>query len=119
MLLNEMPNQDDFKFLILEPADICAQSSSWESSKRMKIHGIDKNTPKELMEASSEQPIRPGKIAATVTFDREERNRTGDLEPLDGEIEFITFAIGATRMHDPSKPMPPPSRFSRKGYSTQ
>jgi hypothetical protein len=122
VLLNELPNQDDFMKSIVEPADICAQYSSWESSKRIKICGTDKNTSFQeqlLIEPSSEQQILPLEIAATVPSDREEQNRSGESQSPDGEIDFITFVIGTTRMHDPSNPMPPPSRYVRKGYASQ
>ncbi len=121
-LLSEMPNQEEFKNLTVDPADIGAQNSgSWEASKRIKVHCSDKNAHKQPTETSSEQQlsrVSPREIAATITLRREEKNQSEELESSDGECEIITFMIGAARLHDASKLMPPPSRFVRKGNTT-
>jgi hypothetical protein len=122
-LLSEMPNQEAFKNLTVNHADVGAQhSGSWEASKRFKVLCSDKNTQKQQTEHSSEQElsrVSPREIAATITSRREGKDHLDELESSDGECEIITFMIGATRIHDASKPMPPPSRFVRTGNTTQ
>ena len=117
-LLTKMPNQEEFKNLTVHPSDICARSSNWETSKKLKPHLSDKCTLKQPIANCSEPTIYSEKIATTTTSDRDEHNQTGSLESPDDECEIITFIIGAARIHDTSKPMPPPSRFVRKGFVT-
>jgi hypothetical protein len=117
-VLNEMPNQEEFKNLAVNPADICSRSSSWEASKRFKVPLSDQYTLKQPMEIfnCSEHEICSEKVATTTTADRDRQNQTGALAASpDDECEIITFIIGAASIRDTSTPMPPPARFVRKG----
>jgi hypothetical protein len=119
-LLTEMPNQEEFRNLIVDPADVCAQNSGgWEPSKKIRVHCTDKNTPEQPTDQGVEQQICPSEKVATTISNQENKKQLDEVESSDDECEIITFMIGATRMHDTSKPMPPPTRFVRKGYSTQ
>jgi hypothetical protein len=113
LLLTEMPNQEEFKNLTVEPEDIRPQSSNWETSKRLKIHPSEPNTTKYPIGESSEQPVCSNEEAAIEPTDRVERNQSVELRSPDDECEVITFIIGAASLHDASNPMPPPRRFVR------
>jgi hypothetical protein len=113
--LTEMPNQEEFKKLAVEPEDICPQSSEWEESKRFKLYHSGSQSMKHPIEGSSEQQICLKEKAATEPAHPDDQIASGKRQSLDDECEVITFIIGAASLSDTiSMPMPPPSRFIRK-----
>ncbi len=106
-VLADIPNQEEFKNLTVEPADIRPQCSSWETSKRLKAHSSE--APKQQL------GNRSAYRTETTENDRDARTQSDGLaSPDDTECEILVFRIGAASMRDMSKPMPPPTRFVRR-----
>jgi hypothetical protein len=117
---SDMPIQEEFKNLIVEPADIHPQSCNWESSKRVEVH-----LTKQGLKLQADDRIKLGALGRRDDSDScatpipADSNSLDTPKSLDDECTIFTFVIGATYMWDPSKPMPPPRRFVRKGVPQQ
>ncbi len=110
----DMPNQEEFMNLMVEPADIRSQSCNWETSKRVIEVQLSKQSPKHQIETCEHwanlhesESLSANKIDDSISED------TSELD--DVEFKVITFVIGAANERDTSKPSPPPSKFVRKG----
>ena len=113
---SDMPNQEEFKNLIVEPADIRTQSCSWESSKRIEVHVIKTALKQQADDCTKQGDLgRRDKSESSSSATPASSNSIDTPESLDYECEVITFVIGATNVWDPSKPMPRPQRYVRKG----
>ena len=120
--LADMPNQEEFKNLMVEPSDIRPQSCSWETPQRV----IEVPLSKQAVVNSEKQQTRgstgPTNMHGSKSTSRQALNLLNskdEPESLDIECDVITFVINAANVRDKSKPMPPPSRFVRKGDSRQ
>jgi hypothetical protein len=117
---SDMPIQEEFNNLIVEPADIHPQSCNWESSKKVEVH-----LTKQGLKLQAENRTKLGALGRRDDSDScaspisAYSNSLDTSESLDDECTIFTFVIGATNMWDPSKPMPPPRRFVRKGVHKQ
>ena len=113
----DMPNQEEFKNLMVEPADIRQSCNSWETSKKIKVHS--KQTSKEPIgnnpELGEQQELESDSAS---NLNLANSDSIEHLESSDDHCEIITFMIGGASVRDSSKPMPPPSRFVRKGETT-
>ncbi len=111
--ISEMPNQDEFKNLIVEPSDIRHQSCAWEASKKIKVLAKQTSKP-QSGDCSEKDSWHESEFKLAPGADSSPMDKS---DSLDDECEIITFIIGATSLRDTSKPMPPPSRFVRRGDS--
>ena len=101
-----MPDQDQFMNLMVEPTDVGHQSCSWESSKRIKT-----NTPSKISDTAEMDSCEP---STRVPADLDSCSPLAE-DFSDANCEIIVFMLGAVKVHDPSQPLPAPSRFVRKG----
>jgi hypothetical protein len=109
---SDTPNQEEFKNLIVEPADIRPRNRSWDTSRREIVVHVSKKA-KQQTEVCTEYESDPRD--SKPPFDLADSNGKDDQgSPEADECEIITFIIGAAN-RDTSKPMPPPTRFVRKG----
>ncbi len=105
----DIPNQEEFKNLIVRPGEICHQSCTWDTSKRIKVH-----TAKSVRTHPAKKDIRHETESSSP--ENLADSNTGDLELLDEQCNVTTFIIGAAKVWDSSQPMPPPSRFVRRDF---
>jgi hypothetical protein len=93
-----MADQEEFRNLMVDPAEISHQSSGWETLK-----------------CASKVPVsaKMSVLDGPKNFEESKSAMTGE-ERSAANVEIIEFVLVSMDVRDPSIPIPPPSRFQRK-----
>ena len=110
------PDQEEFKNLIVDPTEIRHQISGWESSKRLKGHDSCCKLPSICEKVVEQEDAVNNLVSVSENFVEKTILKSKDETAVANltDIEIIEFFLGSSSLRDPSQPLPPPTRFSRK-----